>query len=425
MGFVFSLAMKNLLRYKRRTFLTAIAIAAGLAVYIWVDAFVMGIELESQRNMMWYETGSAQVLDAAYFSERDYFPLKYAIEKPDKILALLKENKVAATKRITFGGELFFYPAEQETNSLTDDQTDRSRTLKFFAIDMATVSDVLRINAVLVDKQQTLQEGQDSILLGSELARDMQIQVGNTVQVRTRSRFGNEVVIELTVSGLINCPNPVVNKAVGFVSLATAEKNLDMEGAVTDIPVLFPEWKNTANEVKKISALLAANYQGLDVKDWNDMSGNIMYAQSKKKFIGLMLFLVAVIAAVGITNTMLMAVFERMREIGMMRALGMKDKDIRLAFLFEAGGIGIIGSLGGLIFGFMLTFISVYWGIDFSQFIGDMDIGYRVYGVVHGSWNPQTMVSSVVFGVLASTLVALYPASRALHINITDCLRHQ
>src|SRR5512147_159456 len=146
MGFIFSLAMKNLFRYKRRTLITAVAIAAGLSIYIWVDAFMAGIELESQRHMIWYETGSAQVVSREYFEEREYLPLKYGIADPDALLAFLKDKGIAATKRITGGGELFFYPGEQERAAGGQQtETDRSRNIKFFGIDPASVDQVLRI----------------------------------------------------------------------------------------------------------------------------------------------------------------------------------------------------------------------------------------------------------------------------------------
>ena len=94
----------------------------------------------------------------------------------------------------------------------------------------------------------------------------------------------------------------------------------------------------------------------------------------------IILFLVFVIAAVGITNTMLMAVFERIRELGMMRAMGMSDRQIRLSFLLEAGGIGLIGAVGGLIFGALVNWPLVEWGWDFTPMLKQMDIGYRISG---------------------------------------------
>jgi ABC-type lipoprotein release transport system permease subunit len=108
----------------------------------------------------------------------------------------------------------------------------------------------------------------------------------------------------------------------------------------------------------------------------------------------------------------------------MMRAMGMRDGSIRLAFLLEAGGIGLIGSGVGLALGAAVNYAMVRWGLDLGAFIGEMQIGYRVHSVFHSAWHPQALVGALVFGVLASMLISFLPSSRALKMPITDCLRH-
>jgi ABC-type lipoprotein release transport system permease subunit len=134
---------------------------------------------------------------------------------------------------------------------------------------------------------------------------------------------------------------------------------------------------------------------------------------------------VFIIAAVGISNTMLMAVYERVREIGMMRAMGMNNGDIRLTFLFEAGGIGLIGAVFGVGLGVIANWLMVRWGIDMSALMGHMDIGYRVAGSFRSAWHPQAIVGGFVFGVIAAMLFSILPSSRALKMQITDCLRYK
>jgi ABC-type lipoprotein release transport system permease subunit len=109
----------------------------------------------------------------------------------------------------------------------------------------------------------------------------------------------------------------------------------------------------------------------------------------------------------------------------MMRAVGMDDSAIRATMVFEAGFIGCLGSLCGLLLGAVATFCLVKWGIDMSGFYGDISIGYRVTAVFRGAWNPGTMAIAVVFGVLASMVIALLPARRALRLDIVQCLRHE
>jgi len=148
-----------------------------------------------------------------------------------------------------------------------------------------------------------------------------------------------------------------------------------------------------------------------------------MFSEMKRGGSSIFLLLVFVIAAVGVSNTMLMAVFERERELGMMRAMGMKDSQVKTAFFIEAAGIGVIGSIAGIILGFILDFWIVNWGIDFSFMIRDIDIGYRISGMFYGAWNFTTMIRALVIGVIMTVVVAYFPIRRCLKLQITDCLR--
>ncbi len=79
MKFLISLAWKNLSRYRKRTIITASAIAVGLAVFLWTDSFLLGMEVDSERNLIWYESSSARVMHPDYWEERTRLPLKYVI----------------------------------------------------------------------------------------------------------------------------------------------------------------------------------------------------------------------------------------------------------------------------------------------------------------------------------------------------------
>ena len=138
-----------------------------------------------------------------------------------------------------------------------------------------------------------------------------------------------------------------------------------------------------------------------------------------------MLFLVIIIAAVGISNTMLMAVFERIREVGMLEAMGMTKKEIRRLFLWESAGIGILGGIVGLIIGGGLLVWMTIWGVDFGFLLRDMDIGYRISGVMKAAWNPGTMVVAFFFSLVLSVVVAGLTLGKMLKWPISRCLTHQ
>ena len=78
MRFLLGLAWKNLSRYKKRTMITAFAIAVGLGIFIFLDSWLLGLEQESERNLIWYESSYARILNEEYWEEKDQLPLDYA-----------------------------------------------------------------------------------------------------------------------------------------------------------------------------------------------------------------------------------------------------------------------------------------------------------------------------------------------------------
>ena len=139
----------------------------------------------------------------------------------------------------------------------------------------------------------------------------------------------------------------------------------------------------------------------------------------------MIILLILIIAAVGISNTMLMAVLERRREVGMMRAMGMSDSQVRKLFLREAAGIGFLGSFLGITIGALVNIPLVKYGLDYSFFFQGQSLGYRINGIFYGSWNAQGYLYSLILGVGLSVLVAAVSIRRFLRIGISDCLRSE
>ncbi len=410
MKFLLALAWKNLSRYRRRTLITAGALAAGVAVFVWLDGWLAGAERDSERNIVWYESGSAKVLPRVALEDPRLLSLKEVIEEPAAVESALEGSGVSAARRAGFAGELFF--------------GEGSLLVKVIALDPATDGRVFRL-AETVSAGRYLAEDEPGVLLGDWLAQDLGAKIGDLVTLRARTRYGAFQTLDLEIVGVLNCPNPLVNKGTAFIPLALADQALELEGAVSELDLAFPEWQQPGPRLEQVRTRLQA-FPQLAAVGWEELAQDyLMIARAKTAGSSLMLILIFIIAAVGISNTMLMAVFERVREIGMMRALGMGDGAIRLAFLLEAGGIGLIGTAAGLALGAALNYYMARWGLNLGALIGGMDIGYRVHTVFRSAWHPQALLGALVFGIGASMLISLIPSARALRLRITDCLHHK
>ncbi len=415
MKFLIILAWKNLSRYRKRTIITAAALAFGLGLYIFMDSMLVGAEVESERNLIWYETASARIMHMDYWAEKDSLPLKYALDNTGELLTKLEAEGIAATPRTVFFGEIIMmkdpYPE------------DGSMFTKIFAIDPATDEDVFEFKKT-IEAGRYLEPGEDGVMLGSWLAEDIGAEVGFPLTIVTRGRDGYKETIDVEVVGIINCPNPYINRASMFIPLETADYYLAMEGGVTEIDIKYKDYKKAETVSVELEEKLGKDLNGWVILPWQILAKDyVMFSEMKQGGSSIFLLLVFVIAAVGVSNTMLMAVFERERELGMMRAMGMKDSQVKTAFFIEAAGIGIIGSIFGIILGLILDFWLVNYGIDFSFMVRDIDIGYRISGIFYGAWNFGTMIQALIIGVFMTVGVAYFPIKRGLKLEITECLR--
>ena len=419
--FLLRLAWRNLSRHRRRTLITTVALAFGVAALIFMDSMLSGIDQESQRNLVWYETGSGRVVTRAQLEDLDLVALKHELVDYLPLAEVLSARGVANTPRIEFVGELF--------------AGEGSLPIRLIGIDPDTDERVFRLRNSLLPGSSYLQAGIPGLILGSWTTDDLGLSVGDFVEVRTRTRHGAMQVLELELAGILLSPNPTINRGIGYLPLDIAQYDLEMEG-VTEIalgalpsglgrPRAVPTRAFVNREMERLNADLGARFPDVAAVGWPQLARDYLaLMESKSSSNGMLLFLILLIAAVGISNTMLIAVYERIREFGMMRALGMDDAAIRTTMLFEAGIIGLLGSLAGLILGAAATFWLVNWGIDVSGLYGNVSIGYRVTGEFRGAWNPGTMATAVLFGVLASMAIALLPARRALRLDVVQSLRH-
>jgi ABC-type lipoprotein release transport system permease subunit len=411
---IVALAFKNLFRHRRRTIITAGAVAVGLLMFILVDSILVGVEEESNRNLIWYETGAAQVIHRDYLDERDDRPLKYPIENAAAVEAELEAAGFEATSRIVFTGELVVFrdPFPE----------DGSVVVTGYGIDPEDDDQVYRLPRT-VTSGEYLRPGEHMALLGSWLAEDIGAEVGYPITIVTRTQEGYFQTIDLEIGGIVTTPNPIINRTAVFLPEDIVELYLQMEGSATEISVAERAGL-TLNEVTSEMEMQIAGIPELVVADWRTLGADaVAIAEAKETGTGIILLLVFVIAAVGVSNTVLMSVLERTRELGMMRAIGMRDREITVTLLAEAAGIGLLGGIVGVILGAGGVALLAEYGIDYGTMIRDTNVGYRVTQVIYGAWNPSTFLRAVVMGVVIAVVTAFVPVRRALRMPVVDALR--
>jgi putative ABC transport system permease protein len=414
MAMLFKIALRNISRHRRRTFFSAITIAAGIFFFIVMDSIMAGLDRGAIDNMVALTTGAIRLQTHEYAAEADAFPLREGVAGYDALRATALENpKVkGVTGRTRFIGQLSIY-------------TDMKPIIGT-VIDPATDSTVFTLKNY-VEGAYFSNENEREIILGKKLAEELGLTVGSWVTLYALTRNDARNADEFRIVGLLATTDPVLNGSGVFISNRAADSFLDLDGLVTDVMIGVHRRVNFADfdrDVGSVKNGLKAGCPGLVLQTFMEQeAGFFEIAKSKRAFGFVFLLVILLIAAVGIFNTVLMSVYERIREIGVLRAFGLKRRELTLLFLLEGFLTGVLGVLLGLFIGTLMNIYLVTKGYPIDKLAGDAMGNYPIWGTIYGQWNFGVWFVVSIFSIVVATVAGLLPARKAGRMEIVATLR--
>ncbi|MFP4551276.1 MAG: ABC transporter permease [Spirochaetales bacterium] len=416
-----NLAIRNLFRHPRRTIITSIAIAFGVATYILMDSLLLGWFSETERGYVDYEVASGRIVRESWWQEREEFPLSELITNTEEVTSILEELGISYAPRLEFMGELIFY----------EDPYPSSGTYptRIVAIDPERDAEIFALVESVDNPEsrgQFVTDSSDGIVVGAALANDLHMQVGYPIRLQFTGVQGYEELVGSDVIGIVKTGSAIHNVNGVYMSLESADFYLQADGAVTAYAFELPGGRRGEQLREELRERLPAEYRVLGFDEIAEDFVAMQEAESGGASI--ILFIVFLIAAVGVSNTMMMAVFERRREIGMMRAQGVTDRSIFVLFFLEGAGIGLVGALVGIALGALGNIPLVNTGINYVALLnlqGDtVDFGaIALPSYMRGTWNLRSFAFSAIMAMAVSSLVTFFPTRRLLRQDIPTNLR--
>ncbi|MGM0368888.1 MAG: ABC transporter permease [Bacillota bacterium] len=405
------LALRNLARHKRRVIAIAIILAIGITIFLTIDSLMLGLTQLSFDNLIDLETGHLQLANKDYWEEKEDLPLENLIDWNSDLADKIKKVSTvrALTPQLKFSAKL---------NNGVDELP-----ITGYGIDTHQTTDVLELEEYIVAGTYFNDDGYQA-LLGKQLADLMEFEVGDhlTLLVKTADETFNTIDAEIV--GLVNTQNPNINNNYVYVPLNLAQNTLGLEGKIGRVIVRLNNQEQVTQTVTKLNEQVLNDNNELSSYPWQDLAKSVI-AMSKAQNIetAVMMGMILMIAAIGIINTVILSALERIKEIGMMKALGFKNKEIVFIFMIEAGGIGFIGGLIALLLSGLGVYYLVNVGINLSALLGGQTFGLPVIGQLYGQWAPFHFLIVFLAGILLSVLASIPPAYWAAKKDPVEAIR--
>ncbi len=402
------IAIRDLGRNKRRSALTLIAVMMGLALVIALHGFEMGAIQGAVETNIRVQTGHVQVRGESYDADKVSLKWEDLLEEPLGLAAQaqMRAEVRAATPVLWASGIL--------------GTVEESVGVRVFGIDPPSEM-AAPFREGLVAGEFLAPDDRGGVLISQRLANNLGLAAGDDVSLLINTSGEQPDEATFTIRGLYDTGLPAFDEATIFLPLAKAQAFTRVGERASAVVVLLHEQEDAA----AVAAALHA--PGSDVLTWRDLNQLLVEGmESAMGMLYMMYLIVMAIIAVVVANTLLMSVFERTREMGILAALGMKGRQIMTMFIIESATLGAIGVILGVLLGslgvYYLATEGVYLGgdIDMADMVS-ADIAYAETMYARFQWADTAVLSAVCWIIML--LASLYPAWFATRKEPIDALR--
>ena len=400
------LAFRNLLKNKRRTILTLLAVSMGMTVMIYSLTLRTGQYKQQIDSMVSQQAGHVVIQQKGY---NDSLEIETVFSESSEILNKLQEKYPDATltNRLFLAG-LLSSTAGPAFGSVTGIKPDAEGEL-------SEIANKVKVGS-WVEKDK-------DIVIGKNMAETLNVDLGDKIVFSTQ--FKGEMSSQLfRVKGIFKTGADEIDSFIAYVHHESAQKLLD-QGDISHQIGLHTADPTKVYELKdEIIDLLGK--ETLEILTWQEAQPHFVTMIETDKNINEMInFILMVIVYIGILNTILMSVMERTKELGVLLAIGMKPGRLARMVLCEGFLIGLFGSAFGLLLGVAVSYHLISSGLDLTASMGEsMAIeGAVTSNVIKGAYNWQMMIFYVAMTVVFSIISASYPAWKITRMKPVEAMR--
>jgi ABC-type lipoprotein release transport system permease subunit len=396
MNLYLRLAWRNIWRHKRRTVIIVLAMSLTLALMMFYDGLMNGFTDAIYGNAVKVLGGNIQVHAEGYRAQANSTPL-LPLADAGAVVSAAEANPmvVAATQRINTGGLV----------------TSREGA---FAVGITGLEPEKEIKVNIIGQYVTegrniTSDDTDSLLIGKGLAEAMNVKVGDRITMVGRSQHKEMRQRTMTIVGIYDLGMAEIEKQTVYISLNEAKSLYEMN-APTEVAIFLQH----LGQEDGVIAGLKSNFSGYEIESFQANYPDLANAiNSKSGVMNIFSVIIISIAGVGILNLLLMAIYERTREIGVLGAMGLYPRQISLLFILEGTMIGLVGVVVGIALGLALNGMLMKNGLDFGDLTQAASYMALIKGKAYPTWGTEKLLMRATTVAVISALAALIPAVEA------------
>jgi ABC-type lipoprotein release transport system permease subunit len=402
------LAWRNVWRHRTRTMIIVLAIGLGLAMMMLYDGLITGFDQAIYGNAIRVLGGNIQVHAQGFRVKADQTPLlPLADDQAVVKTALAQPEVLAATRRINTGG-LASSREGAFAVSITGIEPEKETEVNLAA------------QHVISGRYLTADDG-DMIFIGKGLADAMDARVDDRITLTGRATHNQMRRRTMTVVGIFDLGMPDIEKRTIYISLSEAQDLYGLTGQSTEVAISL---KRLGQEAVVIAAL-KPDLPGYEIESWETNFPELQQTiNTKTGVMNVFSVIIMLIAGIGILNLLLMAIYERTKEIGLLGAMGLKPNQIAYLFILEGTLMGCVGVAVGVVLGLIVNGILMRVGLDYSGFSSLTSYMALVNERIYPSWGMEKIFGRALMIVIISALAAFYPAREAAQREPAEALHY-
>ena len=404
---ILRLASRNLFRQVRRNALSMVSIIMGVFVIVMGTGFARGINENVIRGQIDSASGHVSAVPKDYPTAGFRHPVEDAFALPSEAATWLDENTTAWTPRILAAPRAIHKRDAMRVRLIGAGPRD---------------AEVFHRRDWKVQGAYPTPDG-TQILVGKLPAKLLRVGVGDVVTLETRTVDGAMNAMRYQVSGILESGNPLIDNVAMFLPLEVADQLLAADGRVTQVAAMV----ENRNDHAALVAGMRERIPGIEVRTWqSEVRELIELGEVRERmfnFIGLALLLMA---ATGIANTILMAAFERVGEIGTLRSMGLQRRGVVAMFALEGFWMGLVGGVIGIVSSGAICWHYSHNGIDMMSLIeakADQMSNMPVSAMLYIDFSVGTLGMALAVAVGVAVLASIYPALSASNISPAEAVR--